>query len=240
MTEPLVDVTGARRRRARERLKRRLTLAGILLGVLALVVGGVWAVYGSPWLAARDVRVEGNVLTPTEQVVAVAAVPLGTPLASLDTAGIESRVREGAPAVDTVTASRTWPSTVTIRVTEWSPRIVIGLPGAWVWIAADGRAFHTTPDRPDGVMEARGSLADEHVLATLATVADSLPPAVRADAEHIQAGTVDSVTITLKDRRRIVWGSAEDADLKGRVLVPLLKVDAKEYDVSAPTHPTTR
>ena len=39
MTEPLVDVTGARRRRARARLRRRLVVAGIVAGVLA-VIGG--------------------------------------------------------------------------------------------------------------------------------------------------------------------------------------------------------
>ena len=89
-------------------------------------------------------------------------------------------------------------------------------------------------------MVARGGLADEDVLATLAAVTTSLPDVVRSQAEYIRADTVDSVTITLEDGRRILWGSAEEAELKADVVVPLLKVEAKEYDVSAPTHPTTR
>ena len=70
MTEPLVDVTGARRRRARARLRRRLVVAGIVAGVLAVIGGVAWVVLGSPWLAVREVRVEGATLVPVDQVVA--------------------------------------------------------------------------------------------------------------------------------------------------------------------------
>lgn len=240
MTEPLVDVTGARRRRAQARLRRRLTVLGVVLGVLAMVGGALWAVYASPWLAAHEVRVEGNALVPADEVAAAAAVPLGTPLASLDTTAIHDRVRAQVPAIADVVVTKVWPSTVTLAVTEWAPKVVLELPGLWVWISGEGQSFHTSPERPEGVIVARGNLAEEHVLATLAAVADDLPPEVREAADHIDAGSVDSVTITLKDSRRIVWGSAEHAELKASVLVPLLKVPAKEYDVSAPTHPTTR
>lgn len=240
MNEPLVDVTGARRRRARARLKRRLVVAGVAAGVLGLVGGGLWVVYASPVLAATEVEVSGNAIATTEQVVSAAAVPLGSPLASVDTTAVRARVLEGLPAVADVTVTRSWPSTVSLAVTEWTPEVVVELPGSWVWISGDGDSFHTSEERPEGVMVARGGLADEDILLTLASVAGSLPPAVRDQAEHIEASTVDSVTITLKDDRRIVWGSAEDAQLKGDVLVPLLQVPARVYDVSAPTHPTTR
>ncbi|HHU38562.1 MAG TPA: FtsQ-type POTRA domain-containing protein [Propionibacterium sp.] len=240
MTEPLVDVTGARRRRARARLKRRLVIAGVAAGVLAVIAAVLWVVHASPWLAAREVRVEGNTLVTTEEVLGAAAVPLGTSLAGLDTAGIEARLVEQLPAVATAQASRAWPDAVLLTLTEWEPKVVLEVPGSWVWVSGEGVAFHTTPERPEGVMVARGNLADEDVLATLAAVADALPDEVRAAADHIDAASVDSVTVTLDDGRRIIWGSAEDAELKGKVLVPLLKVKAEEYDVSAPTHPTTR
>ncbi len=215
-------------------------LAGVAAGVLALVGGVLWLVFASPWLAAREVRVVGNTLVPADQVLTAAAVPLGTSLAGLDTHAIEERVRAQVPAVREVTASRVLPATVELAITEWQPRIVVEVPGSWVWISGDGQAFHTTPERPEGVMVAQGNLADENILTTLAAVAGDLPPEVGGQADHIAAATVDSVTVTLKDGRRIVWGSAEDAELKASVVVPLLTVTAKEYDVSAPTHPTTR
>lgn len=240
MTEPLVDVTGARRRRARARLRRRLVVAGIVAGVLAVIGGVAWVVLGSPWLAVREVRVEGATLVPVDQVVAAAAVPLGTPLARVNAAAAEARVTGTLPAVASVHATRAWPDAVLLTVTEWTPQLVLELPGTWVWVSGEGRSFHTSEERPEGVMVARGGLTDEDVLATLAAVATSLPGEVRSQAEYIQADTVDSVTITLEDGRRILWGSAEEAELKADVVVPLLKVEAKEYDVSAPTHPTTR
>lgn len=217
-----------------------MVVLGSIAGVLALIAGGLWLIFGSPWLAATTVRVEGNTLVSSDEVVAAAAVPLGTALAGVDTAAIQGRVRESVPAIAQARVTRSWPSTVVIQVTEWTPRIVLEVPGSWVWISGEGRSFHTSNERPPGVMIGRGNLGDENVLTTLATVAQDLPPDVQAQADHIEASTVDSVTITLADKRRIVWGSAEDGVLKRDVLEPLLKVNAKVYDVSAPSHPTTR
>lgn len=240
MTEPLVDVTGARRRRARARLRRRLQVAGVVVGVLALIGGAVWVVFGSPLLAAAEVRVSGtNILTP-EQVVQAAAIPLGGPLALVDVAGAEQRVRDTLPAVASAKVGRAWPDAVTVEVTEATASVVLELPGSWVWIAGDGRSFHATPERPEGVLEARGNLSNEEVLVTIARVAAALPAPVAERAKVIRATSVDSVVVELTDRRRVVWGSAEDGALKAEVIVPLLKVKASEYDVSAPTHPTTR
>jgi hypothetical protein len=36
-----------------------------------------------------------------------------------------------------------------------------------------------------------------------------------------------------------MWGSAEEADFKAEVLLVLLKVDARYYDVSSPGVPAT-
>ena len=240
MSEPLVDVTGARRRRARARLRRRLRVAGIVLGVLAVLGAGAWAVLGSPLLAASEVRVTGTRLLTPDQVAQAAAIPLGGPLAQVDTAGAEQRVREGLPAVASARVQRAWPNAVTVEVTEATPSMVIAVPGSWVWVAGDGRSFHSTPERPEGVLEAQGALSDEEVLLTLARVADELPVEVAEQGSVIRATSVDSVVVELADKRRVVWGSAEDGALKADVLVPLLKVKAVEYDVSAPTHPTTR
>ena len=240
MREPLVDVTGARRRRARAKLRRRLTIAGMVAGVLALIGAVVWVVLGSPWLAATQVRVAGNKLLTTDQVVQAAAVPLGGALFSVDTEAAEQRVLAALPAVATADVGRAWPDTVTVAITEATPSIVLSLPGNWVWVTADGRSFHATPERPEGILEARGNLADEEVLVTLARVADALPEQVRGQATAIVAQSVDSVVVELTDDRKVVWGSAEESELKGSVLVPLLEVDASEFDVSAPTHPTTR
>ncbi len=239
MSEPLIDVTGARRRRARARLIRRLRAAGIAAAVLAIVGFGVWAVYGSEWLRTRAVTVTGADLTGTEAVLEAAGLPLGTPLAAVDTAGVSARVGELA-AVAQARVSREWPDTITIAVTEEQPAIALDVESVYVWVSAQGEVFHQSSERPEGVLLARGAISEEATLAALARVATDLPPSVREQTASLKADTADSVTVVFADGRHILWGSPEDGPLKASVIVPLLGVEAREYDVSAPTHPTTR
>lgn len=240
MTEPLVDVTGRRRARARLARRRRLKWAAIGIGV-ALVLGGLaWLIWGSPWLLAKDVEVRGNELVSVEQVTDAAQTPLGTPLAAVDTGAIERRVTDALPAAAAVKASRAWPGTVVIEITERRAAAAVPLGREYLWVAADGVVFHRSSAPPEGVLVAEGAITDEGTIAALAKVAATLPPQVRERAKAISAGSRDSITIPLTDGRRVIWGSAEDSELKAQVVVPLLKVKAREYDVSAPTHPTTR
>lgn len=240
MTEPLVDVTGARRRRLLARRRLRLKRAAITLGVLAVIAALVWVVWGSPWLLARQVDVRGATLLAPQQIVDAAQVPLGTPLAAMDTAAIEQRVTAAVPAVASARASRSWPGTVVIDITEKTPSLAVPLGQEFLWVAGDGVVFHRTTAPPDGVLVAAGQVTDSETISGLAKVAAALPPEVKQAAKTIIASTRDSVEVTLNDGRRIVWGSEEDSALKARVIVPLLQVKAREYDVSAPTHPTTR
>ena len=92
------------------------------LGVL------VWLVGFSSVLATRSVTVTG-LGDPGEQavVVAAAAVPIGTPLARVDTGGAVDRVASGSRPWPSVSVSRSWPSTVVVSVPaqgrrSWSSR----------------------------------------------------------------------------------------------------------------------
>ncbi|MFT3877279.1 MAG: FtsQ-type POTRA domain-containing protein [Propioniciclava sp.] len=239
MSEPLIDVTGARKRRARARLIRRLRLAGFLTVVLALVGGGVWLFHGSPWLAVREVRVTGTALTSVDEIKAAAAVPIGAPLAGVDTGAVAARVGE-LPAVAEAKVSRAWPDALAVEVTEERPVVVLEAGRRFVWVSGEGQVFHSSADRPEGVLLARADVGDEAKLVALARVAGDLPEAVRRQATLLRAATVDSITVTLSDNRQVWWGSAEDGELKASVIVGLLGVKAREYDVSAPTHPTTK
>ena len=237
--EPLVDVTGARRRRARAAARRRWRAVAIVLAVVAVVGGGVWLVWFSPAFTASTLRVEGNTLLTTAQVEAAASVPLGGPLAQVDTAGAEQRV--GAlPAVSRAGVERRWPDTVLITVTERVAVLAIPLGTRYVWVDAQGVAFHDSPEPPADTMLADASSADTEVLSAMARVAGALPDAVRAQAAEISASSVESIVVRLRDGRRIVWGSDGESALKARVIVPLLGVPGTVYDVSAPSHPTTR
>ena len=240
MSEPFVDVTGARKRRGRAKRRRWLQRAGIAVLVAALLGAIAWVVWGSPWLLARHVEVSGVALLTSDEVVDAAQVPLDTPLAAIDTAGIEGRVVAALPAAASVKVTRAWPGTVSIAVTERSAVVIIPLGREFLWVSADGVIFHRSSEAPAGVLLATAGVSDVHVIGDMATVAAALPDQVRAQAATMNASSQDSIVVTLKDGRKITWGSAEASDLKAKVVVPLLGVKAREYDVSAPTHPTTR
>lgn len=239
LAEPLVDVTGARRRRARARLKRRLTVAGIVLGFLALVGGGAWLMGWSSVFSTDEVVTEGLVVLTHDDVVAAAQVPLGGPLARVELDAIAERVRELPPVADVAVSAR-YPHTVAIEVTERTPAVALQIGRNYVSVDASGRAFHSSQEAPDGVLVARGNVSDETLLAAFAHVAAALPADVRHQAQSIGGETQDSITISLTDGRRVVWGGPEASELKAQVIAPLLSVKATVYDVSAPSHPTTR
>lgn len=239
MSEPLIDVTGVRLRRRREARRRRLKRLGVLAAVVAVLGGLGWLVLASPVLAVATVEVQGTKLLATEEVAGAAAVPLGVPLARLDEAAIVQRVAE-LPAVAGARLERRWPTTVRLVVTEREVRLVLARDGGYDWVDSTGVVFHHSPARPPGTVLAKAADDDPELLARIVAVVNALPVQVRDLAATVTADTLDSITVQLADGRAVVWGSAEASDLKAQVVVPLLAVKAKVYDVSSPSHPTTR
>ena len=218
----------------------------IVAAVLLLVLGGAWVVAFSSLLAADDVEVTGtDQLTKTE-VEAAADVPLGRPLARIDLDAIEQRVRT-LPLVESVEASRSWPGTVRLRVTERTAVAWIEIDGEIRGVDRFGSDFRRF-DAPPPLTEIRVDTNDprdrqqsfEGLGAVVATLAASAPDLLAA-VEYGEAETQDSLTFQLADGRSVRWGSAEDSERKIEVATALLaSVEASEYDVSAPEQPTTR
>ncbi len=125
-------------RRAEGRRRLRLVL---MLVVLVAAGAGAWGLTRSPLLDLDHVRVEG-VSTETASAVADAAgAARGTALLDLDLGAIEASVAE-LPWVASVEATRQWPGTLHIAVTE---RVAIArLPvgdGTYYMVDADGVAM---------------------------------------------------------------------------------------------------
>lgn len=241
MTQPLapgVFAKALQERRESERRRRRMIWGGIG-GAVVLLALVVYLVAFSPVLAARQVAVNGTTLLSVDQVTQAAAVELGVPLARQDTAAIAARVGDLAP-VREVSVSRSYPDTVTIDVTERTLTYQLAGAGAVDWVDDEGIVFNSTPAATDGVIQVSAGEADDRLRRDIATVVTGIPDAVRPLVSLITAEAVDGITLELSDGRTVVWGSADESDLKGEVLAALLSVEAEVYDVSAPRHPTTR
>ncbi|MFE0643448.1 cell division protein FtsQ/DivIB [Streptomyces sp. NPDC058877] len=238
---------GARNSRFRVPAPRLLLL---LFGLVVLVVGGIWTLYGSTWFRVEHVKTSGaRVLTPAE-VEAVAAVPMGAPLVSVDTDGIEARLRKKMPRIDTIEVIRSWPHGIGLKVTERKPVLLVEKGGKFIEVDAGGMQFATVDTAPRGVprlaLDGASSpslrrFGVDRLLREAVRVRGEVPTEVVRDTRVVRVTSYDSVTLELAGGRTVFWGSGEHGPAKARVLVALMKATPKagHFDVSAPTAPAS-
>ncbi|MBL1097040.1 cell division protein FtsQ/DivIB [Streptomyces coffeae] len=242
---PLPSVFPARRR---PRLPRRRTLLVIVVTLTLLAAAGVWVFYGSSWLRAERVTVTGTRELTAGEVREAADVSPDTPLVSVDTAGIERRLRDRLPRIAKVTVSRSWPHTISLDVTERKAEAIVQEGGKFREVDAHGVRFATSVKRPKGVplleMEPDRSPSSRHFGAArlrreAVRVVTQLPTAVRREARSLRVRSYDSITLVLTRGRTVAWGSGERGTAKARTLTALMKArpDADHFDVSAPSAP---
>lgn len=206
----------------------RSLLGAAVVAIVALVV---WMVWFSPVFSVQRVSVVGAQGEAAEALIRVANVPIGTPLARIDAAAVDSRVRDLAWVGD-IEVRRGWPDEVVLAVTE---RTGIARRDAQL-VDAEGVAFTPIGRIPKGLPTVRGTDAG---LAAAMAVYTSLPPTLAQKVVRLSAQTRDDVTLTLRSGVVVRWGSAEQPELKAAVLDTLMERRARIYDVSAPELPTT-
>lgn len=237
------DATAIIRARHRGQVRRRVLRVVIPILVVLLVGVLVWVVWFSSVFQATSVHVEGNSQATTEEIVAAAQVPLGTPLARIDTEAIRTRVLQVPPVAD-ATVTRSLTGVIHITVTERVGVYVISVGSQYLVVDSTGTGFLTVADVPEGLpvvsLTVDHTPESERLMADAATVVQALPDSVRTQMTWIGAQTPDTFTIELASGAEIFWGSAEESDLKAQVIDGLLNVGARYYDVSSPSHPATR
>ncbi|MFF3780480.1 cell division protein FtsQ/DivIB [Streptomyces sp. NPDC001933] len=231
------------------RLPSRRTLIVIGVLVLLLASGAVWALYGSSWFRAEQVRTTGvDVLTPAE-VEAAAAVPIGAPLISVDTDAIADRLRQKLPRIDSVDVVRSWPHGIGLKVTERQPVLLVKKGAKFIEVDAKGVHFATVDKSPGRVPllelkpDQSASLrrfGSDRLVREAVRVAGELPGGVAKDTEVVRVTSYDSISLRLTRGRTVIWGSGEAGPVKARVLTALMKAAPKagHFDVSAPTAPS--
>ncbi|MGH3907697.1 MAG: cell division protein FtsQ/DivIB, partial [Pseudonocardiaceae bacterium] len=221
------------------RNRRRLQLAAGLTAVLALAGAVGWVLLGSSLFDARSVQVIGTRELSADQVRAVAAVPLGTPMLRLDTGQVAARVA-AVPRVAAVQVSRSLAGTVQIAVTERTPIAVLPAPDGVHLVDATGTDFATVPEAPAGLPELRVATVRPGDPATMAavTVLGSLPAPLRVQVRSIGANSPADVVLMLDEEKTVRWGGVEASKRKAAVLGPLLTQPGEVYDVSSPDLPT--
>ncbi len=222
---------GSPERRPR-RGRRRWILAGVAVSTAAVWYAG-WV---SPLTLVRHVVVEAPKGISEADVRLASGITGSDHVPAVDAERVRVAVMSAMPSVGDVEVSRSLPDTVTVRVTARKPFVALAADKGYFVMDAEGVVFDRVarPRKlPVVVSETdEGREAARQVLL-------SLPRRLEKRVVELEAGTRDDVTLGLEDGATVRWGSVEDAELKARVLLGLLKVKASAYDVSAPLLPTT-
>jgi cell division protein FtsQ len=174
-------------------------------------------------------------------VRAAAGVPADEPLARVDLAAIEGRLRALAP-VRAVDVTREWPDRILISIDERQAVAVVAVGSGFKGIDRDGVLFRDFGRQPrDLPLITVPDDIGKDAMKEGADVVASLPAEVRAKVDHVEVESIDQISVVLRDERTVVWGSADESAAKAEVLEKLLasRPDVGAYNVSVPGTPTT-
>jgi len=211
--------------RAAEVRRRPWRVVAVLALVLALVGGVVYLFGWSNAFVVQEVALTGADGEVAEVAHTNAAIPVGRPLARVDTDSVEERVLEDL-RVATVDVGRSWPSTVTLELTLREPALAVKQSGAkGVQLAdAQGVVYDSVEKAPKGVPTVRapkGDLAPAD-LQTLMLLPEALPPAIAKQVEDLKLKGPGDIQFELGNFT-VKWGDGSTPELKARVLEALLE-----------------
>ena len=212
----------------------------VLLAAVLLLGVGTWVAYFSPLLVVREVAVAGERSVKAEEVIAAAAVPLGTPLARQDVQGIAERATR-IPAVQAASVIRQWPSTLLVTVTERQAVLAVREAGDFLLVDGTGVVFGRVPSAPRDAVQVEADPTDRGLLVDVGTVAGALPPELGRQVSLLTATGRERIRLRLRSGVTVNWGSAADSPLKAAIVTALLEDEPRAtIDVSSPNNPAVR
>lgn len=229
---------GARRRRRR---------IGAVLGVLAALAVLAGVLFLSPALAVRDITVRGAELTDPARVESALDSYRGVPLTRISKDEVRERVGQ-IPQVRSIEVLLEPPHHLVVALHERVPVAAIEDDGEFVVVDSEGVELMTAGSAEEAgvpvVTGGRDVLEGERFEA-IADVLAALPESVLAQLRTASAESLSSVELAFTDGRTVVWGTAEDSELKSQVLRELVEArgagsGVETYDVSSPTRPVVR
>ena len=166
-------------------------------------------------------------------------MPVGTPLARVDTEAVGARVRERVTVAE-VSVRRSWPGTLTVEVVPRSAALVVRNPqGRLEVVDAEGVTFGTVRAVPKGVPVVTATGAEgttrEALLSSLALL-EALPAELAGKVSGIKVSSANLITFTL-GARTVVWGGGEDSARKVAILTALLQDQGEGHRRQRPGHP---
>lgn len=217
-------------------MKRVVAISAAVFITLAVL----WSVvYFTPLMSVKHIEVEGNIHISEEDAVAASGVQSGTPLAQVKlrdaAAGVVS-----LPWVKSATASRGWPSTIKLTVTENDAVAFFNQPDGSHLLDAEGREFAVDVP-PKNAVELTGAAGtDESVRKGAVDIAGVLSDQARDNVESIEAHGKHDYVLHVKEGRTVTWGASEDNRNKSLALDTVLQREGTEFNITNPQLVTVR
>lgn len=259
--DPGLDGLRAEERPRKERAPltraRKLLYTASALAIIAVLY--VVLVFFSPLLATQKITVRGASLLETTQVEQKLEPLRGVPLTRID----EKKVREligQDNVIRSVQVESRPPHELVVTLKERTAVAVVKQGDTYHTVDSDGVSLLESATQPDtSVPLVRFSGDDPQTSAefrTISTALSAIPSELLAQVKEASATSTSSITLTLRDNTTVQWGTAEESELKAKVLLSLRQAIAKRaqeetsseaqtqkvtvYDVSAPRVPVTR
>lgn len=259
--DPGLDGLRAEERSRKERAPltraRKLLYTASALAIIAVLY--VVLVFFSPLLATQKITVRGASLLETTQVEQKLEPLRGVPLTRID----EKKVREligQDNVIRSVQVESRPPHELVVTLKERTAVAVVKQGDTYHTVDSDGVSLLESATQPDtSVPLVRFSGDDPQTSAefhTISTALSAMPSELLAQVKEASATSTSSITLTLRDNTTVQWGTAEESELKAKVLLSLRQAIAKRaqeensseaqtqkvavYDVSAPRVPVTR
>lgn len=228
-------------RATQARWQRRKRAAMIVLAGLVLA-GLVWLVGFSSVLAVGSATVEGAESADHDAIEDIAMGEVGTPLARVDAADLESRITRAIPAVKRVEVDRGWPTTLNLKVTSRVPAVAVTGDEGVRLVDLDGVAFRDVAKAPSGVpalaTEGDSTEVTAQGVAAALEMMRALPADLRDRVKGIRVNDADQVSFSIGSTR-IVWGDEASGTEKVALIELLIADGPSTIDVSAPDTPVT-
>ena len=259
--DPGLDGLRAEERPRKERAPltraRKLLYTASALAIIAVLY--VVLVFFSPLLATQKITVRGTSLLETTQVEQKLEPLRGVPLTRID----EKKVREligQDNVIRSVQVESRPPHELVVTLKERTAVAVVKQGDTYHTVDSDGVSLLESATQPDtSVPLVRFSGDDPQTSAefhTISTALSAMPSELLAQVKEASATSTSSITLSLRDNTTVQWGTAEESELKAKVLLSLRQAIAKRaqeessseaqtqkvtvYDVSAPRVPVTR
>ena len=255
LKDPGLDGLRAEERPRKERTPltraRKLLYTAIALALVAVLY--VVLVFFSPLLATQKITVRGTSLLETTQVEQKLEPLRGVPLTRID----EKRVREliGQDNVlRSVQVESRPPHELVVTLKERAAIAIVKVGETYHTVDTDGVSLMESSSEPSTSVPLVRLNGDDpqhsDEFRTISTALSAMPAELLAQVKEASATSTSSITLTLRDNTTVQWGTAQESELKAKVLLSLRQAVAQRaqeeassgaqaqkvtvYDVSAP------